>query len=112
MSEVPRNIEYSGICKSCSRSRRLLSSGLCDKCKIKEQLVVRGGNREVGGLSVMVDKKLRIEESTMGFFKVYHGSKEYSLKVNNQGQLILSAGGNQIVIKPYGGNCIRIEMEE
>ena len=41
MSEVPRNIEYSGICKSCSRSRRLLSSGLCDKCKIKAPMEER-----------------------------------------------------------------------
>jgi len=56
--------------------------------------------------------KLEVRENEYGAYYILHDKKSYILKIDNGGRLILSAGGNDIVIKPIAANCIEIKSEE
>lgn len=63
-------------------------------------------------MSEELQKQIEIRHKDCGRYYINHNDNIYTLKVDNHGKLVISALGNQLIIKPIASNCVEISQSE
>lgn len=55
---------------------------------------------------------LEVRKNDYDNYYIRHDGHTYTLKIDNNNRLVLSAGGDCIVIRPLAANCVIIDRED